>query len=177
MKKLFCIFGILSFILIGAFFIKKHHDNMPYKYPDGKLEYDFSRQSQPRASKILYEYISEDLKKYSTEAKKSANIKLKDIVAFEVDLNDDGVNEIVGFCSSSAFWGTAGYQLFILQKQNKEYKDLSYILNFEPQLKFYVLPDKTNEYKDIILYGSSAFNFKLMTVQYDGQFYRSYIKN
>ncbi len=171
MKKWYFVFGILFLILlvfIGVYRIKNNYDNMPYKYPDGKLEYDFSRQSQPRASKILYEYISEDLKKYSTEAKKSANIKLKDIVAFEVDLNDDGVNEIVGYDNSSFYCGTLKKTIFILKIENAKYKNIiKYDKCFTPS-KIYIETNKTNEYKNILLPDNDDFKYKQY---YNGYYY------
>ena len=174
MKKRFIYIGILSIIFMicsGVFILKKHNDNMPYKYPDGKTEFDFNKQNQPKASRILYKYILESENLTAKEAKKSKDITPNQVRAFELDLNDDGVNEIIGFCSKSQYWGTAGYSLFILKKQNEKYQNISHLLSFEPQLKIYILPSKTADYKDLILFGSSAHNFMPMVVKYDGQIY------
>ena len=174
---------ILSAICFFTFIkIKSYYDNKPKVLPNGTVVYDFSTQRQPKASKILYEYIKEEEAPIDDEMKiinddgSVTVIKMKSVLnrisAFEYDLNDDGENEIIGFTSNSAYWGTAGFSLFILQKyKNNNYFDITYILNFEPALKFYILPNKTNGFKDIMLYGSTAYNFKPMLIKNDGKVY------
>lgn len=169
-----------SFIFIK---IKDYYANKPKVLPNGVVVYDFSKQRQAKASRILYEYIKKEEAPIDDEIEiinddgSVTVIKMKSdlsrISAFEYDLNDDGENEIIGFTSNSAYWGTAGFSLFILQKNKNinNYSNLAYILNFEPMLKFYILPNKTNEFKDIILYGSTAYNFKPMIVKNNGKVY------
>lgn len=146
--------------------------NSPVKRLDGTFEYDFSRQSQRKASKTLYKYVLNDLGKTSQEAINDANIYPNNVRAFKTDLDGDGIDEIIGFVYASYYWGTAGYSLFILKKNDiHQYDNIAYILNFEPQKNSYILPDKTNGYKDIKFYGSSAYRFKPLVAKYNKRVY------
>lgn len=138
-----------------------------------KLNFDGDN-PDPQASKILYEYVLTSQNMSPAEIKDLANIEPKSARAFEVDLNDDGTNEIIGLVYSTLYWGTAGYSLFILQKQPNGYKNITYLLNFEPQKDFYILNTRTNGYRNIKLYGSSAYKFKPFTVKYEDGHYRNY---
>lgn len=110
MKK-FCIIS-LSFLFISCpVFGIGLSKNKPVKLPEGIIEYDFSKQSQSGASKILYKYVLEGLNKTSQEAVVFANISPRSISAFELDLNDDGTNEIIGLVWAPCYWGTAGYSI------------------------------------------------------------------
>ena len=76
----------------------------------------------PQASKILYEYVLKSQNMSPAEIKDLAGIEPKSAKAFEVDLNEDGIKEIIGLVYSTFYWGTAGYSLFILQKQPNGYQ-------------------------------------------------------
>ena len=135
---------------------------------------DFSDgESDKQAGKILYEYVLKELNKTPEEAKDFARIEPETVKAFEVDLNDDGEKEIVGVVYSTFYLGTAGYSLFILQKQQSEYKDIS-ILVFEPQKKVYILKNKTNGYHDIKLSGSNHNCVQYVAKYKDGMYQWSY---
>ena len=135
---------------------------------------DFAKgEADAEASKILYEYVLQEQGMTSVEIKSFAGIEPQSAKAFEVDLNDDGINEIIGFVNSTLYWGTAGYSLFILQKQPNGYKNIAYLLNFEPQKDFYILNTGTNGYRNIKLHGSSAYKFKPFTVKYEDGHYRN----
>lgn len=135
---------------------------------------DFSDgESDKQAGKILYEYVLKELNKTPEEAKEFARIEPETVKAFEVDLNDDGEKEIVGVVYSTFYLGTAGYSLFILQKQQSEYKDIS-ILVFEPQKKVYILNNKTNGYHDIKLSGSNHNCVQYVAKYKDGMYQWSY---
>ena len=162
MKK-FILFAIILCFLSGIVICQL---NKPKTNSDGTIEYNFLKQSQIISKLILYKYVLKDLKKTPKELKEFANITLKSVKAFSYDLNDDGEKEIIGVVYSSYYWGTAGYSLFILEK-SKNIADL----NFEPLKEFYILTDKTQGYKDIKLYGSSAYNFKPMTARFNGNKY------
>ena len=129
--------------------------------------------SDPHASKILYEYVLKSQNMSPVEIKNLVGIEPQSAKAFEVDLNEDGINEIIGFVNSTLYWGTAGYSLFILQKQPNRYKNIAYLLNFEPQKDFYILNTGTNGYRNIKLHGSSAYKFKPFTVKYEDGHYRN----
>ena len=140
----------------------------------GKRKLDFSDgESDKKAGKVLYEYVLKELNKTPEEAKDFARIELETVKAFEVDLNDDGENEIVGIVYSTFYLGTAGYSLFILQLQNGEYKNIAYMLNIEPQKELKILNAKTNGYSDIKLSGSVAYNFKPFIVKYRNGYYQN----
>ena len=135
---------------------------------------DFSGgESDKQAGKILYEYVLKELNKTPEEAKDFARIEPETVKAFEVDLNDDGENEIVGVVYSTFYLGTAGYSLFILQKQQSWYKDIS-ILVFEPQKKVYILKNKTNGYHDIKLSGSNHNCVQYVAKYKDGMYQWAY---
>ena len=145
--------------------------NAPKVGADGVIEYDFMKQRQPKASKILYEYMLKNLDKTSKEAEELFNVTPNMVGAFEIDLNDDGQKEVIGYVASGAYWGTAGYSLFILEKRNKSYVSIDYLINFEPMRKVQILQSYTNGYKNIKIYGSSAYNFKPMILTYSGNVY------
>ena len=135
---------------------------------------DFSDgESDKKAGKILYEYVLKELNKTPEEAKEFARIEPETVKAFEVDLNDDGEKEIVGVVYSTFYLGTAGYSLFILQKQHSGYKNIS-ILVFEPQRKVYILKTKTNGYHDIKLSGSNHNCVQYVAKYKDGMYQWSY---
>ena len=135
---------------------------------------DFSDgESDKQAGKILYEYVLKELNKTPEEAKDFARIEPQSVRAFEIDLNDDGEKEIVGVVYSTFYLGTAGYSMFILQKQQSEYKDIS-ILVFEPQKKVYILKNKTNGYHDIKLSGSNHNCVQYVAKYKDGMYQWAY---
>lgn len=141
--------------------------NKPITHSDGTIEYNFSKQSQVKASKILYKFVLKELNKTPKEAQDFANITPKTVSAFEIDLNGDGKKEIIGIVFSAYYWGTAGHSLFILEEKGNTYQNIAYCLNFEPLNKFYVLNNKTYNYRDISFSGSSAYNFKNLTAKFD----------
>lgn len=107
------------------------------------------------------------------EIKDLAGIEPKSARAFEVDLNEDGINEIIGLVYSTFYWGTAGYSLFILQKQPNGYKDISTLV-FEPQEIVDIRSEKTNGYHDIKLTGSNGDNVQYVAKYKDGMYQWAY---
>lgn len=137
-----------------------------------KLELSYENK-EPAAGKILYDYILKEENMTPKEIEDLANITPQSVIAFEEDLNDDRVNEIIGFVYSAFYSGSAGYNLFILQKQDNEYKNITYILNFEPTLAFYILNSKTNGYRNIKLHGAAAYKFKPFVIKYKNNIYEN----
>lgn len=127
----------------------------------------------PQASKILYEYVLKSQNMSPAEIKDLAGIEPKSAKAFEVDLNEDGINEIIGLVYSTFYWGTAGYSLFILQKQPNGYKDISTLV-FEPQEIVDIRSEKTNGYHDIKLTGSNGDNVQYVAKYKDGMYQWAY---
>ena len=129
-------------------------------------ELDLLNNSEPQANKLLYEFVLKDLNMSSNQAKELANININSVKAIEIDLNDDRTKEIIGVIYSTMYWGTEGYSLFILQKLAGKYKNIAYLINFEPQKKVSVLDEKTNGYRNIKLLGSSEYKFKPFTLKF-----------
>ena len=127
----------------------------------------------PQASKILYEYVLKSQNMSPAEIKDLAGIEPKSAKAFEVDLNEDGIKEIIGLVYSTFYWGTAGYSLFILQKQPNGYKDISTLV-FEPQEIVDIRSEKTNGYHDIKLTGSNGDNVQYVAKYKDGMYQLAY---
>jgi hypothetical protein len=100
------------------------------------------------AGLILYRYILKKFNMPLRQLEEFAHINSNSVTAYFVDLNDDGKSEILGVVSAAYYMNTEGYKLFILQKNGKEYKDLSslYIL---PQEGFLISASKINGYKEI----------------------------
>jgi hypothetical protein len=170
MKKIY----VLLLILLSIAFIFLYYravKNNPTVHSDGTIEYNFTKQSQANASRKLYKYVLKDLNKSEKEIQSFARITPKTISAFEADLNGDDKKEIIGVVFSTLYMGSTGYSLFILEEKNNDLDDIVYQINFEPIKQFYILPNKTNGYKDIKIYGSSAYNFEPMVIRYNKHFY------
>ncbi len=148
MQKIWILCLIFLFItcpVFGCNLIK----SKPLIHPNGTIEYDFSKQSQTKASKILYKYILKDLNKTPKEAQDFANITPKTVSAFETDLNGDGKKEIIGVVFSTYYSCTEGFKLFILEQQNNiTYVDLSGVY-FLPNEKIHINNNIINNYKEI----------------------------
>ena len=117
------------------------------------------------ANKILYEYI----KNVSTK-ESLAQWEFTDecVCAYKIDLDDDGVNEIIGYAFPLSFWGALdGTDLFILKKDKTKYINISYI-QFSPYKNLYMMSSKENGYHDL------KFNF--INPQAAGYGYSSYTK-
>ena len=164
----------LLIILTGLSFSyqKDITTNNPIKLLDGSLEYDFMKRGDENASKELYDFVLKELNMTPKQIEDFANITPEVVNAFYVDLNDDGADEIIGWISSTFYWGTDGYSLFVLQKNKNNYNNIAYIINFEPQDKVFVTNLRYNDYKIIKLRGSSTFNFEILGVGYDGWVYQ-----
>ena len=126
MKKYILLVLLILSIIPIMFVLHHRYSSCIYKILDFSNE-----KSEPEANKILYEYVLKTQNKTPEEIKNFARITPESVRAFEFDLNNDGTNEIVGVVYSTLYLGTAGYNLFILQKQPDGYKDISFS-NFEP---------------------------------------------
>lgn len=139
------------------------------KQQDHIIELDFSskKDSNSKDIGIVWNYILNELEVSSSiDAKEKYNVEKENIITKSVDLNDDRQNEILYIVYSSYYWGTAGYTLGILEKTGNNYRDITYIINFEPQNPVYILNKKINGYKLIKLWGSSAENYE-KTLKYN----------
>lgn len=167
MKK---ILSVLLILLLISFIFLLQYRNLNGIY----RKLDFSgEESDANANKILYEYILKEQNMTPKEIEEFANITPESVKAFEVDLNDDGTNEIVGLVYSTLYWGTAGFSLFILQKQLDRYKDIS-SMNFEPQREINIKVNKSNGYHDIKLWGSNHNGVQYVVKYKDGMYNWAY---
>lgn len=98
------------------------------------------KNSDKQASKLLYEYELKDLNTTPEKANEVFGFSESDVRAVFYDLNSDGVNEIIGYINSNYYYGVLGWQLFILQKRNNEYVNISSV-NFYPKAGLHILKD------------------------------------
>ena len=134
MKKLFVILIFLILTLIS-----------PVIANENTTILDMQKSGDFFARITLYKYVLRDLKMSPKQAKEFANIDFNCVHAYKVDLNDDGKNEIIGYVSSTYFLGAEGYDLFILNKKERKYRNLSQV-KFLPDKSVIVLKDKLSEY-------------------------------
>lgn len=168
MRKIYTLILIFILIIFSICIFEKNNRTLNIS-KDGTIEYDLSTQSQTKARKILYDYVLKDLNKTPEEAKNIANITPENVNAFETDLNNDGNKEIIGVVYSTMYWGVFGYSLFILEKKDDNYNNLTNLtINFEPKEKIYIQNTETNNYKDIKLYDINA---NPVTVKYNNKIY------
>lgn len=112
-----------------------------------EYQYDLIENSEPVASKILYNYVLTDVDMTPKEIEEIARITPERVNAFEYDLNSDGIKEVIGVVYSTYYYGSIdGYHLFVLQKQNETYKDVSSV-SIEPIAgNLVILKKKKNGY-------------------------------
>jgi len=149
---------------------KRFTQKRPIKFPRGTELYKISDKEDYDARKILYDYILKYLDINAKEALSQYNISENSSYAFSIDLDDDGIKEIVGIMFASCFSGTAGNQMFILQKQNNQYVDINSSISLQPDYRIYVLPNKTNKLKDIVVFGEQEG--LPIHLKYNGSFYK-----
>ena len=162
MKKKLFILGIGILVVVGLltfYFVKKYNDNLPKKLPNGVVVYDFEKQNNQTAVKILYEHIYDFYYNYPLGKREDILSELyeEDIKAIWIDLNDDGESEIIGYIDNKSFETRYGYILYIIEKDKKSYKDISRVLGLARGSKIYVLPQKYNGYKKIIILSYTGY--------------------
>ncbi len=99
-------------------------------------------------------------------------VRLEDVKAYEVDLNNDKQKEVIGVIYSPLTMGKLGYELFILEKYGKnKYKNIAWSLVFAPYEKVYILTTKHNGYKNIIFRSSKFLGSKMYMTEYENEMY------
>lgn len=125
----------------------------------------YFKDGEKDANKILYEYIKNES---TPESLAQWEFTEKSVCAYKVDLNNDGVKEIIGYAYPLSFWGALdGTDLFILKKDKTKYINISYI-QFSPYKNLYILNNKENGYHDL--------KFSFINPQTAGYGYSSYTK-
>lgn len=198
MKKIFylIIFLLLSIFIFKCDFLPQafaNNQNDDYEREKYEVNTEFGfkifnllNDSEEKASKVFYEFMmknsGDEIKRLKKISVTMQNFSPKTTPAVEVDLNDDGISEIIGYIAATPYGGAAGQSLFILWKdKNGVFKDICYLISFEPQKKIYILKDKDGDFHRIIIYGSVAYDFKPFLIQYnDGQYsnyeqYKSFV--
>lgn len=73
------------------------------------------------ANKILYEFALQEMKDNNWPVAFQSN----EAYAYKVDLNDDGINEIIGvICHLPYIIGSSGYDIFVLKLHENNYRDI-----------------------------------------------------
>lgn len=114
---------------------------------------------------ILTFYLNDNKSDY----KDNKNLNFGAVEAWEVDLDDDNLMEIVGFVCDGYFYGSVGRKIYILKKNNGKYENISYFNAHKPGVDIEILKNKTNGFYDIRFYSALSDNsgkFKSYTVQY-----------
>ena len=145
---------------------------------------DLDKENNPKAAEILFKFIVKENEWLQNDPKMIKKVRLSEQAtqAQFVDLNDDGINEIIGFTYSALYYGLVGESLFIIQKTKDGYKDIDYIINFQPH-KIVVLDSKTNGWRDIQITANAMDGFTIIgnkkyKLKYNGEVYlnSSFIK-
>ena len=119
---------------------------------------DLDKENNPKAASILYSYFIEKnnwTKEYAEE--EFACTKDRAVATF-VDLNDDGINEVVGVMTMGWYSCVEGEALFILKKIGNKYHNISTQPNIKPR-KITILDTKTKGWHDI---NASLQTFRLV---------------
>ena len=122
-------------------------------------EIDFSSDKKP--TKEIFQNLILKNENLTLEEYKKELLKFPSscyIRADEVDLNNDGKKEIIGY--NSCFCNVLGCRGFVLQNQNNEWKNIASFY-FAPCSKILILEDKTKNYKNIAVTAKDRSYFKI----------------
>ena len=94
-------------------------------------------------------------------------LKIKDTIAFEYDIDDDGVDEIIGSNVAEPFFKDGYGEFYVLKKRDDKYSLLAvFPVNIKTK-KIYILEDKTNGLRDIGLLAEGSDNIDIWKAQYE----------
>ena len=94
-------------------------------------------------------------------------LKIKDTIAFEYDIDDDGVDEIIGSNVAEPFFKDGYGEFYVLKKREDKYSLLAvFPVNIKTK-KIYILEDKTNGLRDIGLLAEGSDNIDIWKAQYE----------
>lgn len=175
MKKILFYITCSIIVIISLFFIVKYYQfplsetwyssnyigvkarkNYDGKYTGARTiikTVDILESSEVEASKIMMDFAVK--KVYTSLSDKQVQKDVLDslarfsdsVRAFEFDLDDDGINEVIGLPPASSFfmapWGGA---FFILKKQGNEYVQIEDRMIYTYQDKIVIFKEKTNGY-------------------------------
>lgn len=96
-------------------------------------------------------------------------LKIKDTIAFEYDIDDDGVDEIIGSNVAEPFFKDGNGEFYVLKKRDDKYSLLAaFPVNIKTK-KIYILEDKTNGLHDIGQLAAGADNIDIWKAQHEEQ--------
>ena len=115
------------------------------------LVMDFGETS---ANRVVYNYLKkhykEDIDTSALTTLTGKDFNENSIHAFWYDLNDDGINEVIGIpYQTPVFCGLHTSSLFILQKSGNEYEKIGEISYYYFEGVVTILKEKTNNYHNI----------------------------
>jgi len=151
---------LISFLIIQPVFAKCEPKS-----------FNLTKETDIMAKEILYTFVLNDLQMTPQEVENFAKIKPELVRAIKYDLNNDGEDEVIGIVYSTFYYGSSGYNLFILQKKGYKYENISSLQNIEPQEKIKILKSVTNGFCKIRLKSSYANKFKNYTIEYNDNSY------
>lgn len=174
MKKILFFVIFLLFSIVSIVFVIRNSDfvliklkSVPYfscakktkiKY-DGKYvgtttiieTVNILKYSEPKASQIMKDFAYKDIERNVSDQGEVNRLHelMKDYTAnaFEFDLNDDGVNEVIGLPPPLGYYFAPwGAEFFILKKQGDEYVEIDNEMIYTYEDKLVILKEKTNGY-------------------------------
>ena len=114
-----------------------------------KMSLDLLNQHDETANKILFDYLLSVTDMTTEEIGDYPKITEDCVRAVRVDLNDDGIDEVIGFVYSLILHRDSGYELFILENNDNIWQDIAYRLNFEPVQPIEIMKKKSEYYNNI----------------------------
>jgi len=165
MKKLQYVLIALTIIFLGTIF------GIMFNFAP-EYTYDLSKNSEPEANKILYEYEYQEINSFldSKELKDEfrQEFTLNSVQAFSYDLNNDGTDEILGYALSRHTIGSKGITGFVILQKNKNgYKDISPILFYPYRGNVVILKSKHKGYNKIFLENRFGIQYNSKTGYYE----------
>ena len=121
------------------------------KFYTNKEKHNILKEQKQSANKILYKYALEnDLKMNEREAEDFAKFTFDHVSAIEVDLNNDGRNEILGVIKAGYYSGRLYPCLLILEKYRGSYRKISLCNDINIEDDIYFKRNNETGYYDII---------------------------
>ncbi len=164
MKKIIIYLILICICLI--IFLKKYDSLYTIK--------SFDNFDNPKAIKILQNYLIQECPNFNNIYINFPINKCTHAVLF--DLNNDGIDEVIGF--SDAYYSDSGVQLFILEKENNIYHNIS-MVNFYPQKGIKIIKSKTNSFYNMQIESKfynknslSEFVFDEFSIEYKNGYYQ-----
>ena len=89
---------------------------------------------------------------------------LLEFKAISIDLNEDGIDEVIAQMMGSLVCGSGGCSAFILQGKEKDWRQLGW---YFPSNETLISSNKTNGYFDIFYIGSEKYSCKFKEESYE----------